>query len=73
MSKQDVVKAVKKSIKEMEDNQIKLLDGYYKVNDYFVQSWKVDGDNFKMKDAHDALDFGASVAYGDFGIVYFLF
>jgi len=67
MSKQDVVEAVKNSLKELEDNQIKLLDGHYKVNEYFVKTWKVDGNNFNMRDPHDAIDFKARIEYGDFG------
>ena len=70
MSKQDVVEAVKNSLKELEDNQIKLLDGHYKVNEYFVKTWKVDGNNFNMRDPHDAIDFKARIEYGDFGKIY---
>ena len=70
MSKPDVVEAVKNSLKELEDNQIRLLDGHYKVNEYFVKTWKVDGNNFNMRDPHDAIDFKARIEYGDFGKIY---
>jgi len=53
----------------MEDNQIKLLDGFYKVKDNFIQWWKVDGDSFDMKDPFEAMDFKPSLEYGDFGAV----
>ena len=38
-----------------------------KVNDHFVNTWKVDGANFVMKDPYDSLDFNESLEYGDFG------
>ena len=64
MSREDVVEEVKKKLKEVEENsELRLLDGYYKVNDNFIQTWKVE-----MKDPYDSFDFGkASIEYGDFG------
>ena len=72
MSKDDVVAEVLNSIREMEDNQIKLLDGYYKVNDNIFESWKVTGTDIKPKDPHDIYDIPMSVTYGDFGIILFM-
>ena len=51
----------------MDDKQIKLLDGYYRVNDYYIHWWKVDGDSFDMKDPSEAMDYKPSLEYGDFG------
>ena len=67
MSKDDVVTEVLNSIKEIEDNQIKLLDGYYKVNNSVFESWKVTGTDIKPKDPHAIYDVPMSVEYGDFG------
>ena len=67
MTRKQVVEEVQKQIEEMEDNQIKLLDGFYKVKDNFIQWWKVDGDSFDMKDPFEAMDFKPSLEYGDFG------
>ena len=72
MSKDDVVAEVLNSIREMVDNQIKLLDGYYKVNDSIFESWKVMGDDIKPKDPHNIYDIPMSVTYGDFGIILFM-
>jgi len=69
MTRKQVVEEVQKQIEEMEDNQIKLLDGFYKVKDNFIQWWKVDGDSFDMKDPFEAMDFKPSLEYGDFGAV----
>ena len=71
MSKDDVVAEVLNSIREMVDNQIKLLDGYYKVNDSIFESWKVMGDDIKPKDPHNIYDIPMSVVYGDFGMFFF--
>ena len=71
MSKADVVTEVLSCIKEMEDNQIKLLDGYYKVNNSFFESWKVTGTDIKPKDPHDIYDIPMTVSYGDFGKLIF--
>ena len=68
MSKDDVVSEVLSCIKEIEDGQIKLLDGYYKVNNSIFESWKVTGVNIKPKDPHEIYDIPMTVAYGDFGI-----
>ena len=69
MSREDVVEEVKKKLKEVEENsKLRLLDGYYKVNDNFIQTWKVEGTSLEMKDPYDSFDFGkASIEYGDFG------
>lgn len=69
MTRKQVVEEVQKQIEEIEDNQIKLLDGFYKVKDNFIQWWKVDGDSFDMKDPFEAMDFKPSLEYGDFGAV----
>jgi len=69
MTRKQVVEEVQKQIKEMQDNQIKLLEGFYKVKDNFIQWWKVDGDSFDMKDPFEAMDFKPSLEYGDFGAV----
>ena len=67
MTRLDVVEEIKKSIKALDDNQIKLLDGYYKVHESLMVSWKVDGENIECKDAQDTYDFKPSIQYGDFG------
>merc|ERR1712029_837733 len=69
MTRKQVVEEVQKQIEEMEDNQIKLLDGVYKVNDSFVQSWRVEGEKIVVKDPFDAFDLMPSMEYGDFGAV----
>ena len=53
MTKLDVVEEIKKKLKEVEDNQIKLLDGYYKCHESLMVSWKVDGDTIECKDPHE--------------------
>ena len=58
---------VKARLLEMENNKMRLLDGFYKVKDSFCQHWEVTGDHIKMKDAFDSFDFKASMEYGDFG------
>lgn len=67
MTKLDVVEEIKKKLKEVEDNQIKLLDGYYKCHESLMVSWKVDGDAIDCKDPHEIYDFNPSIEYGDFG------
>ena len=70
MTRDQVVTEIKNKLKEMEENKkARLLDGYYKANDAFVVSWKVDGDNIDWKDAHDTYDFTPKLKYGDFGDV----
>ena len=71
MSKHDVVTEVLNCIKEIEDGQIQLLDGYYKVNNSFFESWKVTGTDIKPKDPHNIYDIPMSVVYGDFGMFFF--
>ena len=73
MTRLDVVEEIKKTIKNLEDNQIKLLDGYYKVHESLMTSWKVDGENIECKDAQDTYDFKPSIQYGDFGKLNFGF
>ena len=46
----------------------RLLDGYYRVNGTFAQSWRVDGDTVEVKDAHNSFDYRPRIEYGDFGI-----
>ena len=70
MSKHDVVTEVLNCIKEIEDSQIQLLDGYYKVNNNIFESWKVTGTDIKPKDPHDIYDIPMSVVYGDFGMFF---
>ena len=67
MTRLDVVEEIKKSIKDLDDNQIKLLDGYYKVHESLMTSWKIDGENIECKDAQDTYDFKPAIQYGDFG------
>ena len=45
-----------------------MLDGYYRVNGTFAQSWRVDGDAVEVKDAHNSFDYRPRIEYGDFGI-----
>ena len=54
-------------LKDMEDNQIKLVDGYYKCHESLMVSWKVDGDTIECKDPHEIYDFNPVIEYGDFG------
>ena len=51
----------------MKESQVKLLDGFYKVNGTFTKSWKIDGNKIDVKDAHDSFDFKPRFEYGDFG------
>ena len=67
MTREQVVEEVQRQLKAMEDNQIRLQDGFYKVNDGFAQSLKVEGEKVVMKDPFDAFDFKPSLKYGDFG------
>ena len=67
MTREEVVAEVKKKVKAMEDNQMKLLDGYYKVNESVFVTWKVDGDKIECKDAYDTYDYKPKLQYGDFG------
>jgi len=67
MTREEVVAEVKKKVKAMEDNQMKLLDGYYKVNESVFVTWKVDGDKIECKDAYDTYDYKPILQYGDFG------
>merc|ERR1719300_1793006 len=69
MTRKQVVEEVQKQIEEMEDNQIKFLDGFYKVKDNFIQWWKVDGDSFDMKDPFEAMDFKPSLENGELKMV----
>ena len=73
MTRKQVVEEVQKQIKEMEDNQIRLQDGVYKVNDSFVQSWRVEGEKIVVKDPFDAFDLMPSMEYGDFGKITIIF
>jgi len=67
MTREEVITEVKKKVKELEDNQMKLLDGYYKVNESLFVTWKVDGDKIECKDAYDTYDYKPTLHYGDFG------
>ena len=51
----------------MEVNQIRLQDGFYKVNDSFVQSWRVEGNSIELKDPYESINFMPTLEYGDFG------
>ena len=51
----------------IQESQVKLLDGFYKVNGTFTKSWKIDGNKIEVKDAHDSFDFKPRFEYGDFG------
>ena len=53
----------------MENNQMKLLDGYYKVNEAHFVTWKVDGEKIDCKDAYDTYDYKPTLHYGDFGTI----
>jgi len=53
----------------MEVNQIRLQDGFYKVNDSFVQSWRVEGNSIELKDPYESINFMPTLEYGDFGPV----
>jgi len=46
---------------------MKLLDGYYKVNEAHFVTWKVDGEKIDCKDAYDTYDYKPTLHYGDFG------
>ena len=67
MTREQVVEEVQRQLKAMEANQIRLQDGFYKVNDSFAQSWKIEGEKIVMKDPYDAFDLMPSLKYGDFG------
>jgi len=71
MTREQVVEEVQRQLKAMEANQIRLQDGFYKVNDSFAQSWKIEGDGEKIsiKDPFDAFDMKPTLKYGDFGAV----
>ena len=67
MTREQVVEEVQRQLKAMEANQIRLQDGFYKVNDSFAQSWKIEGEKIVMEDPYDAFDLMPSLKYGDFG------
>ena len=48
-------------------NQMKLLDGYYKPIDSLMHFWKIDGERIEAEDFHNTYDFKPSFSYGDFG------
>ena len=67
MTREQVVEAIKKSVQDVEDNLIKLLDGPYRVNEAFFQSMRISGNDIKFKDAHELYDVPVTMAYGDMG------
>ena len=42
---------------------MKLLDGYYKVNEAHFVTWKVDGEKIDCKDAYDTYDYKPTLHY----------
>merc|ERR1711973_628606 len=71
MTRKQVVEEVQRQIKEVEDNQIRLQDGVYKVNDSFVQSWRVEGEKIVVKDPFDAFDLMPSMEYGEMKPIFY--
>ena len=69
MSREEVVEEIRNTVREMEENQIKLQDGYYKAIDCWFQYWAVSkgGDELLCKDSYDMYTYDESVEYGDFG------
>ena len=69
MSREEVVEKIRNTVREMEENQIKLQDGYYKAIDCWFQYWAVSkgGDELLCKDSYDMYTYDESVEYGDFG------
>ena len=52
------------------EEQIKLLNGFYKVDGHFLPLWRIDGNKLYMKDGWDILSSffsDCSVEYGEFG------
>ena len=72
MTREEIVEEILKNVQskypaEEETEQVKLLDGYYKPKDSFMEHWKVDGDKIECQDPYNTYDFKASFEYGDFG------
>ena len=71
MTREEIVEEILKNVQSKypddETEQVKLLDGYYKPKDSFMEHWKVDGDKIECQDPYNTYDFKASFEYGDFG------
>ena len=69
MSRDDVANEIRDKIKQIKDNEMKLLDGYYRAHDCWFQYFDVSdgGDTVKCKDSYDMYEYEEFAEYGDFG------
>ena len=69
MTRDDVANEIRSKVKEIKDNEMKLLDGYYRAHDCWFSYFDVsdDGDTVKCKDTYDMYDYDEFAEYGDFG------